>query len=65
MKKVKITNKVSNKTTECMAGSIGEYVFNICKNVDETNRAIRWCNTHGHGDTFDTPNYRLDIEMVY
>ena len=47
MKKVKITNKVSNKTTECMAGSIGEHVFSICKNVDETNRAIRWCNTHG------------------
>lgn len=61
MKKVKITNKVSKKTFECMAGNIGEHVFSICKNVDETNRAIRWCNSHVVGDSLDTPMYRIEI----
>ena len=61
MKKIRFTNKANNETIECMAGTIGKHVNNVVNNITETNKAIRWCNSHVVGDSLDTPLYRIEI----
>lgn len=61
MKRVRFTNKKNNTTKEMLVGSVGESVFSLCQNVKETNDAIRWCNQHNIGDSFDCDLYSLEI----
>ncbi len=61
MKKLRFTNKKENVTKECRMGQIGEMVFALVCNVKETNDAIRWCNTHKNGDTFECDDYKIEI----
>ena len=62
MKRIKFANKQKdNEEKVVMVRNIGECVFAVCQNVKETNDAIRWCNTHNVGDTFDCDLYKLEI----
>jgi len=61
MKKVIFTNKKENTVDEYTIGQIGEKVFALVYNVKETNDAIRWCNTHKNGDTFECDDYKIEI----
>ena len=61
MKKVKFINKKENVTKECRMGQIGEMVFALVCNVKEMNDAIRWCNTHKNGDSFECDDYKIEI----
>ena len=61
-KKVIFNNKVDGNECNMLVGKVGEHVFALTKSVKEMNDAIRWCNTHNVGDTFDCDLYTLEIK---
>lgn len=61
---IKFTDKVENKEMELLIGSIGQHIYRLTNKVSETNDAIRWCNSHKVGDTFDCEIYSMTIKEI-
>ena len=61
-KMVKFTNKETNEVFNMLIGKVGETVYKLTHNVNEMNDAIRWCNRHDIGDTFDADKYSITLE---
>lgn len=61
MKKIKFLNKMTDIEKEILVGEVGENVYAICKDVNEVNDAIRWCNLHNVGDKFECESYSMEI----
>ena len=49
---------------ELLIGSIGQHIYRLTNKVSETNDAIRWCNNHKVGDTFDCDTYSMEIKEI-
>ena len=63
-KTIRFTDKVSGKSQEMLSGSLGHNVFDVTKNVNKMNSAVRWCNSHGVGDVLDDEKYKIEIISV-
>lgn len=57
----KILFKSADIEKEILVGEVGELVYALCKNVDEVNDAIRWCNAHKTGEVFNSELYTMEI----
>lgn len=60
-KRVIFNNKVDGNEINMMVGNLGEHVYALTKDVNETNDAIRWCNFHKAGDVFECEQYRIEL----
>lgn len=58
---IRFTDKASGESREMLSGSLGHNVFDVTKNVNQMNSAVRWCNSHGVGDVLDDEKYKIEI----
>lgn len=60
-KMVKFTNKKTNEVNNIGTYNVGQYMFAIVGSVDETNKAIRFCNKAKVGEVYETDDVKIEV----